>query len=226
MREGAMGRKGRNTRMALGGLMVLLACPACASDGGEIARSGTQTGAPACAACHGDDGGGSVNDGFPRLAGLTVGYLTHELDSFGDGSRENETMGPIAQLLTSDERRAVAAYYAGLSAPRTAEASAPDGAISSRGRSLAEEGDWSRGLPSCGQCHGPAGQGVGAAFPALAGQPAAYLSSQLSAWKAGTRHNDPLGLMKGIADKLSDQDVAAVSAHYGALPATQVGGKQ
>lgn len=222
-----MGLKGGKARIALGGLMVLVAAsPACAIDGGEIARNGTQTGAPACASCHGDDGGGSIDGGFPRLAGLSVGYLTHELDSFGDGSRENETMGPIAQALTSDERRAVAAYYAGLPAPKTAEASAPDGAISSRGRSLAETGEWSKGLPACGQCHGPAGQGVGAAFPALAGQPAAYLMAQLSAWKAGTRHNDPLGLMKGIADKLSDQDGAAVSAYYAALPASQVGDRR
>lgn len=207
-------------------MILLVAGPACASDGGEIARNGTQTGAPACAACHGDDGGGSVDGGFPRLAGLAAGYLTHELDSFGDGSRENETMAPIAQALTSDERRAVAAYYAGLPAPQAAEASAPDGVLSSRGRNLAETGDWSRGVPACGQCHGPAGEGVGAAFPALAGQPAAYLLAQLSAWKARTRHNDPLGLMKGIADKLSDQDGAAVSAYYAALPASQAGDRR
>lgn len=222
-----MGPTGNKARTAGGGLMVLLvAGPVCASDGGEIARNGTQTGAPACAACHGDDGGGSVDNSFPRLAGLAAGYLTHELDSFGDGSRENETMAPIAQALTSDERRAVAAYYAGLPAPQTVETPAPDGTTSSRGRGLAETGDWSSGLPPCGQCHGPAGQGVGAAFPALAGQPAAYLTSQLAAWKAGTRHNDPLGLMKGIADRLGDQDGAAVSAYYAALPALQVGDRR
>ncbi|WP_432212989.1 c-type cytochrome, partial [Pseudomonas aeruginosa] len=39
--------------------------------------------------------------------------------------------------------------------------------------------------------HGPAGSGVGEAFPPLQGQGEMYLSNQLRAWQLGTRRNDP-----------------------------------
>ncbi|MEE7505815.1 c-type cytochrome [Methylobacterium mesophilicum] len=222
-----MRSSGWSSRITLAGLMMsLVAGPTRAADGGDIAGNGTQAGAPACASCHGDRGGGSAADGFPRLAGLARGYLVHELDSFVDGTRQNEIMSPIAQALTPGERRAVAAFYAALPASKVAaETSIPDTTVMARGKALAETGAWSKGLPACAQCHGPGGQGVGPAFPALAGQPAAYLRSQLSAWKAGTRHNDPLGLMKGIAAKLGEDDGAAAAAYYAALPASPVGGR-
>ena len=86
------------------------------------------------------------------------------------------------------------------------------------GAALAGRGDWSKGLPGCGQCHGAAGQGVGKTFPGLAGQSAEYIMSQLKAWKDGKRTNDPLHLMTGIASKLSDDQVAAVAAYYASLP--------
>ncbi|MGU3452848.1 c-type cytochrome [Methylobacterium sp. 391_Methyba4] len=215
----------RSVRIAFGGLLMCVAvCPAHAMNGGEIARNGTQAGVPACASCHGDAGGGSAEGGFPRLSGLAEGYLAHELHSFADGSRDNEIMGPIAQGLTPEERRALAVFYAGLRALPPDGTAQPDDTASDRGRILAQIGEWTKALPACAQCHGPAGQGVGEAFPALNGQPAAYLVAQLSAWKAGTRRNDPLGLMKGIADRLSDDDATAVAAYYAALPATAIGG--
>ncbi|MGX9980854.1 c-type cytochrome [Methylobacterium fujisawaense] len=215
----------RSVRIAFGGLLMCVAvCPARAMDGGEIARIGTQAGVPACASCHGDAGGGNTEGGFPRLSGLAEGYLAHELDSFADGSRDNEIMGPIAQGLTPEERRALAVFYAGLRALPPDGTPQPDDTASNRGRMLAQTGEWTKALPACAQCHGPAGQGVGAAFPPLAGQPAAYLAAQLSAWKAGTRRNDPFRLMKEIADRLSDDDATAVAAYYAALPATAIGG--
>ncbi len=62
---------------------------------------------------------------------------------------------------------------------------------------------------------------VSANFPALAGQSASYIVSQLVAWKAGTRANDPLDLMKSVAGKLDDDEVAAVAAYYASLPPAQ-----
>jgi cytochrome c553 len=59
---------------------------------------------------------------------------------------------------------------------------------------------------------------VGASFPALAGQGSRYLSSQLHHWKNGERSSDPNGLMTGVANKLSDADIAAVAAYYASLP--------
>ena len=85
------------------------------------------------------------------------------------------------------------------------------------GALLAQRGDWSKGLPACGQCHGPSGQGVGPSFPKLAGQSMQYIATQLQAWKAGQRVNDPLHLMTGVASKLDEQQITAVAAYYAHL---------
>jgi cytochrome c553 len=55
---------------------------------------------------------------------------------------------------------------------------------------------------------------VGVAFPPLAGQPAAYIESQLHGWKKGARPPGPMALMPVIVSKLSDTDISAVAAYY------------
>jgi cytochrome c553 len=133
--------------------------------------------------------------------------------------RKAETMHPIAKALSAEERQAVAKFYAGLTAPAIAEPNKADDNIIAIGATLANRGDWPKGLPGCGQCHGAAGQGVGETFPKLAGQSAEYIANQLKAWKDGKRSNDPLHLMTGISSKLNDRQVAAVAAYYASLPA-------
>jgi cytochrome c553 len=190
-------------------------------DAAALVNDGNAAGAPACSACHGSQGQGNPDAGYPRLAGLAAAYIRHELDSFADGSRSNEIMSPAAKALSPAERDALAAFYSARQTAgeeRSDAAGNPDAATLARGLELARAGDWGHGLPPCGQCHGPQGQGVGNAFPSLAGQPAAYLSAQIDAWKAGTRRNDPLGLMAGISAKLSDPDASAVAAYYATLP--------
>lgn len=63
-------------------------------------------------------------------------------------------------------------------------------------------------------CHGPGGVGVGDAFPPLAGQPAAYLSGQLNAWRDGSRRNDPNDLMGHIAKSLTAEEITAVADYF------------
>ena len=60
--------------------------------------------------------------------------------------------------------------------------------------------------------------GVGSSFPALAGQHSSYLEGQILAWRNGNRNNDPNHLMKGIADRLSEQQITAISDYYANLP--------
>lgn len=195
----------------------LLVSPALAQDGAAIAISGTSAGAPACASCHGIHGESNAESGFPRLAGLDAAYLVHQLASFVDGTRKNDIMPPIAKALTPQEREAVAAFYASQQFTAVADAGAPDANLVARGAELAINGDWQHGVPGCGQCHGPSGQGVGTAFPRLAGQAASYIENQIAAWKDGERSNDPQHLMSGIAHKLSDNDIKAVAAYYAGL---------
>jgi cytochrome c553 len=203
-------------------LMRIHAAPAHAADGRDIAAGGNGRDAPACSACHGAQGEGQPGAAYPRLAGLDSAYLIDQLNAFADGSRNNESMSPIAKALTSDERQAVAKFYAGLVTPKVDEPQKAGDKTIAAGAALASRGDWSKGLPGCGQCHGAAGQGVGKTFPRLAGQSAEYITAELKAWKEGKRTNDPLHLMTGISSKLSDDQIAAAAAYYASLPAAAV----
>ena len=64
----------------------------------------------------------------------------------------------------------------------------------------------------------PWSQGAGrgpaiAQFPRLVGQHKEYLVKQLTDFKAGTRKNDPAGMMTDIAKKMSDAEINAVSEY-------------
>lgn len=192
-----------------------------ALDAAAIAQQGNGKGAAPCMACHGADGGGQAAAGNPRLAGLDAAYLQKQLDDFASGARSNPVMQPTATALSDDERKAMATYYSKLPLPAALShpvAGMP--AADSRGAVLAMRGDWSHDVPGCVQCHGPAGSGVGASFPPLAGQPASYIEAQLKAWQAGTRHNDPLQLMQHLSAGLSAQDIQSVAAWFAAQPVT------
>jgi len=195
---------------------------ALAADGREISTNGNGRDAPACAACHGAQGEGRPDAAYPRLAGLDGEYLVEQLNAFAKGGRANETMQPIAKALAPDERQAIAKFYAGLVTAKIEQPQKADDKTIATGAALADRGDRSKGLPGCGQCHGPAGQGVGKTFPKLAGQSAEYIMSQLKAWKDGKRTNDPLHLMTGISSKLNDDQVAAVASYYSSLPVAAV----
>ena len=202
--------------------MPIHIAPAHAADGRDIAAGGNGRDAPACSACHGAQGEGRPDLAYPRLAGLDSAYLIEQLNAFADGGRNNEAMVPIAKALTADERQAIAKFYAGLATPKVDEPQKADEKTIAAGAALASRGDWSKGLPGCGQCHGATGQGVGKAFPTLAGQSAEYITAQLKAWKDGKRTNDPLHLMTSISGKLSDDQIAAAAAYYASLPAAAV----
>lgn len=45
------------------------------------------------------------------------------------------------------------------------------------------------------------------------------MEAQFKAFKDGTRKNDALALMQGIAKRMSDDDVKAVAAYFASLPA-------
>lgn len=188
-----------------------------------IAREGNGRGGVACMSCHGLEGEGDAAGGFPRLAGMPEAYLAKQLRDYSDGSRESPIMTPFAGTLSDTDLQAVAAYYASLEAfelPTAYRAADPGDAA----EWLAKRGDWEATIPACNQCHGPNGQGVGESFPPLAGQHAGYLAAQLEAWREGSRQNDPDGLMAGVASRLSDAQIAAITDYYATLPARLEGG--
>lgn len=203
--------------------IILQPCAASSPDGRQIASGGGD--GTACTACHGVDGAGNGATGFPRLAGLNADYLRHQLDAFADGTRQNAVMTPVAKALCVDQRKAVAAFYAGLPWKATAQSDAakPD----ALGQKIAQQGraskDVESSLPACDACHGPGGTGVGASFPALAGQPRRYLEGQLRAWQQGTRPSGTLGVMASVAKRLSDEELAAVSRYFASLTPRSTG---
>lgn len=192
--------------------------------GWTIATRGTAKGIPACISCHGAHGEGNAAAGFPRLAGAGEDYLDAQLAAFADGSRPSTVMQPFARLMSKEGRTAVARYFSRLPAPETARRTdTADAAPSDTGAWLATRGRGQQGVPACAQCHGPGGAGVGGAFPPLAGQPAAYITAQLHAWKAGKRPPGPMALMPNVASKLSDADIDAVARYYSEQPGEQRG---
>lgn len=183
--------------------------------GKTIVLRGNDRGATACQTCHAPDGSGNNTAVFPRLAGINSKYLAKQLHDFQNGTRNDPVMLPIAKALADAEVTDVAAYFAAqrpVAAPIISDA-----ALAERGAHIALSGLWEKDIPACVSCHGPAGRGVGANFPALAGQHANYIAKQINAWRDGTRANDPQALMKGIAVRMPEADIGAVSAYFASL---------
>jgi thiosulfate dehydrogenase len=187
--------------------------------GQRIYVQGNGVDGTSCIGCHQQNAEGESKAGFPRLAGLHPDYQIKQLHDYREGRRENPTVLPIVSALTSEEIVAVSRYAAGLQAPNNVvpPPAEIDRKLLEQGRQLAEQGNWERDIPACNACHGPGGKGVGADFPALAAQHPRYLIAQISAWKFGSRRNDPNGLMKAVADRLRDDEIIAVAAYYGSL---------
>lgn len=191
----------------------------------SIARHGMKKdGIPSCASCHGSNGEGQAAAGFPRLAGLPESYLERQITHYANGQRHNATMTPIAKLLSTQQRHALAAYYADL-APPDEPAQSSGEKVSPAIERLAHTGRWSHDLPGCTECHGAGGLGVGQSFPPLAGQSAAYIADQLHDWKNDKRPPGPLGLMSDVAHKLSDDEIQALATYFSNRP-TSAGEKQ
>lgn len=68
---------------------------------------------------------------------------------------------------------------------------------------------------TCVSCHGPGGRSTAPTFPRLAGQQAAYLETQLKAFRDQTRADpDAIAYMWGMASQLSDNTIAALAEYY------------
>lgn len=190
-----------------------------ASDGAILIDGDPQAGAEiaaACATCHGPDGN-SVNPQWPSLAGQGAPYLAKQLYNFQNpetSGRNNAIMYGQAVALEDDDIASLAVYYAEL----TMNNGFADPELAARGEQLYRAGDAERGLPACSGCHSPRGLGnAAAAFPRLGGQHAEYLSMQLQAFRSGERANDPNQMMRDVAAKLSDDDIAALASYLQGL---------
>lgn len=179
---------------------------------------GQQVAAGVCAGCHGPDGNSQIPTN-PKLAGQIEAYIAKQLGNFkasGDkpAERPNPIMAGMAATLSDEDVRNVAAFYA-------SQTINPDTAKNKQtieiGQKIWRGGDASKGLPACAGCHGPAGAGLPAQFPRVAGQFADYTEAQLKAFRDGVRANDPNKMMRSIALKMTDPEIKAVADYAAGL---------
>jgi cytochrome c553 len=191
--------------------------------GAQLAGSGKSPGVAPCVTCHGIGRSRAPSNAFPLLVGQPAEYLYKQLNDYASGARQNPIMSPMAAALTEAERQNLAVYYGSLTP--TANKSSPTTtgkAINSSdtriARTLVELGSQDKGIQGCRNCHGPAALGEPPLNPQLAGQYEPYTRAQLMAFRSGERHNDVAGVMREIASKLSEHEIALLAAYLDSLP--------
>lgn len=171
-----------------------------------------------CAACHAADGNSAIS-GNPILAGQHPEYTYKQLMNFKPqggkpAERNNPIMGGMVANLSEDDMKNLAAYFA---SQKAKPGVARDAKLVKQGEAIYRGGVAGKGVPACASCHSPNGAGMPAQFPRLAGQQIEYTSGQLKAFRVGQRANDVAQMMRGVAAKMSDQEIAAVSEYISGL---------
>ena len=160
-----------------------------------------------CAGCHGEYGQGSIDGEYPRLAGLSAGYLARQLRNFKQRKRINIPMVPYTneRELPEEDLVSVAAYLASIQLPtklppiNEAEFDALKRLQASKKvvNIATYPGDADAGRKfykkECASCHGQDGYGADRkGVPQLTGQYSLYLLKQVENIRTGERfHDDP-----------------------------------
>lgn len=216
-------------------VLVALACATLATLSGAAgkpagnAEAGQQK-AAACGGCHGADGN-SAAEIFaalraPKLAGQVPEYIVKSLHDFKSGRRSNDAMSPQAQAVAEVDMADIAAWFAG---QKVAPGAVQNKELMAQGEKIFFKG---KGRPdvvaACVGCHGLNGVGnrdwakvmsraPTVLAPAIGGQHAGYISDQLKAYKSGKRSTDPAKVMRDIAGRMDEKDIAAVSEYIASL---------
>ena len=173
----------------------------------------------ACTACHGPQGRAAADGYYPRLAGKPAGYLYNQLLNFREGRRHYGLMTRLIDPLSNAYLLEIAQYFSNLDVPYPAPPpSQAPAAVLRLGQQLVVQGDASRNLPACVQCHGGDMTGVAPDIPGLLGLTRDYLNAQLGAWKAGQRKAISPDCMNAIVARLSLNDINAVTSWIAAQP--------
>ena len=173
-----------------------------------------------CVTCHGQDGQGTNNGYFPRIAGKPAGYLYNQLAAFRDGTRQYPPMNYLVAYLPDDYLQEIARYFAAQRPPFAARETVPaETRTLAVGQSLVTQGSAGKGVPACMDCHGNSLTGMEPGIPGLVGLRPTYIVAQLTRWRVGERHAKEPDCMKRVAERLSDEDITAVAAWLSQQPA-------
>ena len=184
-------------------LGALAAAMICGSVAHAVDAAAGREKAEMCAGCHGENGI-SQTENIPSLAGQPDQFLQWQLVFFRGGARKNEQMQPIAEQVGNEDVRALGAYFASLTPPKT---TAPDD-----NPDLSRKGAQAAVGRRCASCHTDAFAGT-KAVARLAGQREEYLVKALHDYKSGVRSGGAGAAMTDVAYPLSNEEIEAL-AHY------------
>jgi len=215
-----IGGQRMNRVLAISASIVLFWIGGAAAQGSaepDIAK-GQKTSTQICAACHAVDGN-SVIPANPKLAGQIPEYLNKQLLNFKPqggkkAERESAIMAGMVATLSEADMRNVSAYFA---QQKLKTVVVRDKDLAVAGQKLYRGGNTETGVPACAGCHGPTGAGIPSLFPRVAGQFPEYTEAQLLAFRAKVRANDPSGMMRGVAARMTDQEIKAVAQYVAGL---------
>ena len=89
--------------------------------------------------------------------------------------------------------------------------------LAALGQKIYRGGNSATTVAACAGCHGPSGAGMPAQYPRISGQFAEYVEVQLKAFRSGARANDPNGMMRGVAARMTDREIQAVAEYVAGL---------
>ena len=177
-----------------------------------------------CAGCHGSDGNSMVAS-FPKLAGLGENYLVRQLRTIQSGERAIVEMTGLLGASSEQDLQDMAAYYnsqqrqvSGAQEITLIGYSDPDEVLE-LGENIYRGGNIKTEVAACTGCHSPAGNGNDpAGYPALGGQHADYIESQLLKYRSGERASGGnANIMQGVAERLSNKEIKAVANYISGL---------
>ena len=166
---------------------------------------------PACVSCHGAAGNSTIAQN-PKLAAQHDAYTYKQLVDFRGPARANPIMTPISKALTDEEMKNISAY---LDNQALKPASARNKDTIELGKKIYRGGIAEKNVPACASCHSASGAGMAGNFARIGGQHQEYTAAQLTAFRSGTRKNNPI--MTTISKRLSDEEIQAVSDYVAGL---------
>ena len=157
-----------------------------------------------CMGCHGIDGYRNAYPSYrvPKLGGQRSEYIESALKAYRDGTRPHPTMQAQGGSLSDQDIEDIAAWF---------ENGDPvEVTVSGNEPGYPEAG------ATCLACHGEGGGATQPTPPVLSGQWPSYLEHALAQYRDGVRGGAGGNVMRAFAINLSDEDIAALAAFYGA----------
>lgn len=166
-----------------------------------------------CQGCHGEEGI-SLDGMTPKLAGQNGTYIAKQLRNYQSGIRTHQIMSEIAPTVNDADLDDIAAYF------ENSKKMQGNGSTNKLGKNLYLQGDMSRMIVACVNCHGVNGEGKTNAtsiFPVIGGQHKEYLLGQFNSFRNGERQNSPGGVMNIMLQRLTDAELEALADYVAGL---------